>query len=85
MGNPVCLPAERSVDQAPPAAESGQESAAAPDAANAAAAPGDDGPSLVVPEEFAQRWETWTGDLGATQLDVSGAVLVPAFAIRYRI
>jgi len=40
---------------------------------------------LWVMLELTGGWETWTGDLGATQLDVSGAVLVPAFAIRYRI
>jgi hypothetical protein len=40
---------------------------------------------LWVMLELTGGWETWSGDLGATQLDVSGAVLVPAFALRFRI
>jgi len=35
--------------------------------------------------ELTGGWESWSGDLGGANLEVSGAVLVPAFAIRYRI
>ncbi len=40
---------------------------------------------LWVMLELTGGWETWSGDLGATQLDVSGAVLMPAFALRFRL
>jgi hypothetical protein len=39
---------------------------------------------LHVMIELTGGWETWSGDLGASQIAVSGAVLVPAFAVRYR-
>jgi len=40
---------------------------------------------LHVMVELTGGWETWSGDLGASPLSVSGVVLTPAFALRYRI
>lgn len=40
---------------------------------------------LHVMLELTAGWETWSGDLGASPVSVSGAVLTPAFALRYRI
>ena len=49
--------------QAPPRPDGAQETAAGPEATDAAAAPDAAGPSLVVPEEFARVWAPWKGDL----------------------
>ncbi len=40
---------------------------------------------LWVMLELTGGWETWSGDLGATPINTSGAVLVPTFGLRYRI
>jgi ABC-type amino acid transport substrate-binding protein len=54
----ACSKGDAPSDQTRPASDGSREPVAAGEEHAAA-----DGPSLVVPEEYAERWATWTGDL----------------------